>query len=333
LSFATKAHPLAFWQAAERAAKETGKKLRVVMHGYFKPKDMERHFRPLAADILKTAKIDFVMNDDPEFSEGFWAGADIFVSLSDNIQESFGLTPVEAMAAGLPPIVSDWDGYRGAVRDGIDGFLIPTAAPPAAAGFEIAEYYFNQQNYGVALAGTAQSAVVDTNRCAEALIALVNDKNKRRAMSESGHRRAQEVYDWRHIIKGYEELWDELAKKRQAAPPKRGIPPNWQAAHPAFPNPWTMFASFPSGNLTPSDRLRVILEPDAIEALLKHDMNFFVPELLMPKEILLNLIEVIRKAGVISIGEILAGFPPHEQARIWRCAGWMLKLGICERMP
>ena len=34
--------------------------------------------------------------------------------------------PVEAMASGLPVIVSDWDGYKETVRDGVDGFRIPT---------------------------------------------------------------------------------------------------------------------------------------------------------------------------------------------------------------
>ena len=33
----------------------------------------------------------------------------MFVSLSDNIQETFGLTPIEGMASGLPLIVSDAD--------------------------------------------------------------------------------------------------------------------------------------------------------------------------------------------------------------------------------
>ena len=43
-----------------------------------------------------------------------WA-ADVFVSLSDNPQETFGITPLEAMAAELPCLVSDWDGYRESV--------------------------------------------------------------------------------------------------------------------------------------------------------------------------------------------------------------------------
>ena len=30
------------------------------------------------------------------------------------------------MAAGVPLVVSDWNGYRDLVRNGIDGFRVPT---------------------------------------------------------------------------------------------------------------------------------------------------------------------------------------------------------------
>jgi glycosyltransferase involved in cell wall biosynthesis len=331
LSFATKAHPLPLWLAIERAAKTAQRKLRLVMLGYFKPKDMEPHFRNLAADILKTVKYDFVMNDDPRFPEGLWAGADIFVSLSDNVQESFGLTPIEAMAARLPAIVTDWDGYRDGVRDGLDGFLIPTTTPPVATGQLLAENYFNQNNYGVALVAASQSTALDITRCAEALRLLADDDEKRLGMGASGRARAQATFDWRHIIKSYEDLWRDLAQKRKVLPASASVPRDWPAAHPAYPNPWRMFQSFPNGQLVPEDRIHIAMSGEEIEVILKHEMNFFVPDVLVHPNSMRALIESVRKAGSPRVLDILEVFPKPEHMRIWRCVGWMLKHGVCAR--
>jgi len=329
LSFATKSHPLALWQAIERAAQHTNRKLRLVMFGYFKPKDMEPHFRNLAADICKTVKIDFIMNDDPRFPDGLWAAADIFTSLSDNIQESFGLTPIEAMACGLPAVVTDWNGYRGGVRDGLDGFLIPTMTPQPSAGLAIAEAYYNEDNYGVSLMGAAQSTSIDIELCARAIRILAEDDARRRGFGDNARTRAQNIFDWRHIIKAYEELWQDLAKKRQSTKQKAMLPKNWQAVHPSFPNPWQMFRGFPSALLDPQDRMQVVMSKDEIALIMKHEMNFFIPELLVPKDSMLELIDAIRRANVAYVQDILIPFPATEHDRIWRCLGWMLKHGIC----
>lgn len=328
LSFATKAHPLALWQAAQRAARQTKRKLRVVMFGYFKPKDMEAHFKDLAADIGKQAPIEFIMNDDKRFPDGLWAGADIFTSLSDNIQESFGLTPIEAMAAGLPSVITDWDGYRGSIRDGQDGYLIRTTTPPPSAGMAVAEAYYNEENYGVSLMGTAQSTAIDIDQCAKALADLAESAAKRRSFGDSARARAQSVFDWKHIIPAYETLWQELGAKRQTQAHKQAIPPNWQAAHPSFTNPLQMFKSFPSAQLAPGNIIRVVMDKEEIGTIIKHEMNYFLPELLAPKETMLELIEIIRKAGSPSLQNITSAFPVHEQDRILRCVGWMLKHGV-----
>lgn len=68
---------------------------------------------------------------DPEIGS-IWAAADIFCSLSDNVQESFGLAIVEAMAAGLPVVASNWDGYRDTVEHGITGILVDSYMPPVS---------------------------------------------------------------------------------------------------------------------------------------------------------------------------------------------------------
>ncbi|MDR3449489.1 MAG: glycosyltransferase family 4 protein [Alphaproteobacteria bacterium] len=329
LSFATKAHPLPLFLAAERAAQVSGKKVRLVMYGYFKPRDMEPHFRNLAADLCKTVRVEFVTNDDARFPDGLWAGADIFASLSDNVQESFGLTPIEAMAAGLPAVISDWDGYREGVRNGIDGYRVPTVTPQPEAGMDIAAFYYNEENYGVALSGAVQSTGIDIEYCTHAFNLLIGDAEKRREMGNSGRARAQGVFDWKHIIRAYEELWESLADRRRNAPPPRAVPPNWQAVHPAYPNPWQMFADFPSMHLAPADILRVVMNADEVETILRHEMNYFVPDLLLPKDGMRQLVSAIREAGSARVADIFEPFPSSQRNRLQRCLGWMLKHGVC----
>jgi len=329
LSFATKSHPLPLFAAAERAARRTGKKVRLVMFGYFKPKDMEPLFRALAADIAKTVIIEFIMNDDPRFPDGLWAAADIFASLSDNVQESFGLTPIEAMASGLPAIISDWNGYREGIRNGQEGFLIPTTTPPPSTGMAIAQRYYNEENYGVALAATSQSTSVDIEACAHALAVLISDPALRRTLGENGRKRAHDMFDWKHVIQLYENLWRDLSEQRLAAPTAKTLPENWQAMHPAFPNPWQMFKSFPTTHLLPTDILHIAATAGDVDMILRHDINYFVPELLLPREQMLELVALIRKAGSARIENILTVFPIDKRDILWRCLGWMLKHGVC----
>ena len=61
--------------------------------------------------------------------------ADIFVSLADNIQETFGLSVIEAMASSLPLVVSDWNGYKDLVNHGFNGFRIPTEMLTSSSTF------------------------------------------------------------------------------------------------------------------------------------------------------------------------------------------------------
>ena len=59
------------------------------------------------------------------------------------IQETFDLTLLGAMAAGLPVVASDWDGYRYTMRDGIEAFLVPTLGGPfgVGIGLRLADLY------------------------------------------------------------------------------------------------------------------------------------------------------------------------------------------------
>ncbi|MDD3289229.1 MAG: glycosyltransferase family 4 protein, partial [Alphaproteobacteria bacterium] len=272
LSHAIKAHPISMFRAVEEAAKSTGAKIHLIMVGYFVPEDAEPQFRDLAKSFCEKADVQFILSDDPRFPDGLWAAGDIFLSLIDNIQESFGLTPIEAIAANLPRVITDWDGYRDCVSHGIDGFLVRTTQPPAGQGGDIASLLLGGRDmYGGYLAKTALTVAVDYHMAAEAIATLVKNPDLRRSMAQTARQRLPN-YDWKNIIPAYEALWEELANERKMFVAKNPMP-NWPAIPPQVPDPFSMYASFPTAPLKETDRLSVIASSDEIKLLWQHNIN------------------------------------------------------------
>ncbi|MDE2030224.1 MAG: hypothetical protein KGI97_06640, partial [Alphaproteobacteria bacterium] len=180
-----------------------------------------------------------------------------------------------------------------------------------------------------ALAGSVQSTAVDIEWCAQAFAVLIGDANLRRSYGANGQARAREVFDWKNIIPQYEALWNELSEKRRATPPVKAVPDNWAAAHPGFPNPWRMFGGFPTTHILPTDILHIAMDEGEVDTILKHEMNYFVPALLLPREQIKELADVIRRARAVRVQDLLAPFPLDRHDILWRCVGWMLKHGVC----
>lgn len=57
----------------------------------------------------------------------------VFVAVSVNDSESFGVSVIEASACGIPVVVSDCGGLPEVVRDGITGIIVPKRDPAATA--------------------------------------------------------------------------------------------------------------------------------------------------------------------------------------------------------
>ncbi len=102
--------------------------------------------------------------------------SDIFVSPGDSLQESFGISPIEAMAAGVPQIVSDTDGYRDTVVHGETGFLVPTYRCDCIRDLDEAGtllgWRFQQAMLG-------QSIAIDVRKTYEYLSLLIRDRDLR----------------------------------------------------------------------------------------------------------------------------------------------------------
>jgi glycosyltransferase involved in cell wall biosynthesis len=329
LSYATKAHPLPLLKAADLAAQQShGKKVRLVLYGFFKPEAMEPEFRNLAKDICKNIKVDFVLNNDPRFPDGLWAAGDIFASLIDNIQESFGFTPIEAMASGLPAVVSDWDGYRDGVRQGTDGFLIPTISVPAGNNVDVAAHYYNLRNYGDYLIRNNQGVAVDIGAAADALQFLIKNKERRLTMGAEGRKRAVEHYDWRVVIKLYEDLWEDLVVRRRNEASMHPAPAHWPAVHPSYPDPSSMFRGFPSHMLQGTDKLEIVGRAEDIELLARHPMNIFGMDMLLQEAVLSEIMGFLYRQPRATIDDIQKNLHIHDAARLMRSLAWFIKMGL-----
>jgi hypothetical protein len=101
-----------------------GGKMAMLFVGWF-ANDRQAAFRQAAARLAPSVRVSFVDGRKANLRREAGRPPTSFYQLADNVQESFGLAPVEGMAAGLPVVVSDWDGFRDSVVDGETGFLIP----------------------------------------------------------------------------------------------------------------------------------------------------------------------------------------------------------------
>ena len=337
LSYHNKAHPLPLILAAERVAKErraagSGGDVHLVFFGYFTAESFRDDYANLAASICQSAKAHFVENEDQRFPDAVWAGADVFVSLVDNVQESFGLTPIEAMASGLPAIVSDWDGYRDTVRDGTDGYLIPTLAPAPGTGVELVRrYVIGEDVYGEYLAGVSQSVAVDIDATTEALRRLISDPNLRRKIGRAAKKRARETFDWSVVIPAYEALWDELDQRRDVDAPSPSAVQN-AITGPRELDPFSVFRSFPSRTLGPDDRLE--LSDGAAGQLaqrLRHRMNMFLPVHLIELADLPQLLHVLQRTHRVE--DVLAQWPDTSRDKLTLTLVWLVKMGVARHRP
>jgi glycosyltransferase involved in cell wall biosynthesis len=300
LSFHAKGNPAPMYQALEQVARQTP--VVCVEAGVFPNDGIRNGFLAAQKALAPSVRFIWVDGQDEARYRQAWQGADVFVSLSDNIQETFGLTPVEAMAAGMPVVVSDWNGYKETVRDGVDGFRIATVLPPAGMGSDLAlRHALGIDNYDFYIGRASLATVVDPDTLVTALTRLATEPALRAAMGAAGLARAQSVFDWPVILRRYAELADELGRIRAAAG-SQSIEP-W----PMRPDPFARFASFSSATLGGD---WIVAQPADAQARLRDLLglsmaNYAFNETVLPRESLVAMLTVLEKHGAQTVSELL----------------------------
>ena len=103
--------------------------------------------------------------------------------------EPFGITPLEAMACGVPVVASAVGGLIDTVMDGVTGLHVPPRDP---------------------------------DRLADALASLLDHPEACAQYGRAGAERARKLYDWRRIAATTLDVYDRLARGRRLPRARRG---------------------------------------------------------------------------------------------------------------
>jgi glycosyltransferase involved in cell wall biosynthesis len=331
LSFHAKANPAPMYQALEKAS--LTRKIVCIEAGVFPNEYIQKEYIKAQQNLAPHVRFIWADGQQPALYQQSWQAADVFISLSDNIQETFGLTPVEAMAAGLPVIVADWNGYKDTVRDGIDGYRIPTTLPPPGVGGDLAvRHALELDTYDYYIGRTSLATVIHPDALAAAVQTLSDSPALRAQMGAAGLKRVQEEFDWPVILRRYTALADELTTLRAAYNSNNAL--TEKKAWPHRADPFQRFAHFPSQTL--QGNWAVVAKPDSIakfKELSQLSMaSYAFDKNLLPPDNLLALLQHLSANSGLTINALLSALNFATPLGV-RSLLWLWKFDLIEVHP
>lgn len=187
-------------------------------------------------------RVKFVVDFPDGDKRHLLSAADVFVSPVDNVQETFGQSVIEAQAAGLPCVVSDFDGYKDTVDEQVGLRVATWLGAPWGELSQLAPLLYERPLHLV----LGQSVEVDLTELEAALRTVTVDRALRERLGRAAAERAKQRYDWRVIVAALERHWAELSK----------VP--WTPvarAHPLALDFQNQFGHFVTGPTPPEERL------------------------------------------------------------------------------
>ncbi len=330
--------PLPIYLAMQAAQSQlSGQKLHVVFCGQFREDYSRRVFTDGAAKLMPDVGFHLLDGALAQDRRATLSGADVFTFLIDNIQETFGLAPLEGMAAGLPLLVSDWDGMKDTVSPDV-GFRITTRMleGPALAP-EALRYHGGIDNYVQYCGNTSAMTEVDLPELTARILQLARDPDLRAKMGAAALARVRALFDWRVVVPQMQDLWAEQNRIRLAmADQNRRYAPHLL---PIAPSPSALFAGYPTQaqNLG-SLRLRAGPTPVSLaEVLAARNYKALGRIFADPVQIEAALASLhAAGAGGIGIDDLVAqnaaGRAAFSKFDAERIAMWLLKYGFAQRV-
>jgi glycosyltransferase involved in cell wall biosynthesis len=157
-------------------------------------------------DGLRIGGRTIILENFPEILKtSIYAACDVFISPADSIQETFGLSILEAMAHGKPVIATEWSGYRELIIDGETGFLLRTRwssmASAAISPFVAALSAQEISHY------MAQRTVLDIDELITKITLLANDGMIGKKLGCQARQVVLQKYTWAQASRQFLKLW------------------------------------------------------------------------------------------------------------------------------
>ena len=328
LSFHAKANPHPMYTALEDAARESGKRLVLLQCGWFANEFIEKAFKDGARSFCPGIRHLWLDGREETDRQAAWAASDIFLSLSDNIQETFGLTLIEAMAAGKPVIATDWDGYKDIVIPGKTGFLVPTMMPDDAVGDELAlKHAAGSLNYDRYIGLCSQMVSLDQRYLRTVTARLAQEPDLRRQMGEAGRSRAVSVFDWKVVIGQYQELWAVLRERRSRAQSEKK--PQLRGSMADQLPPFRLFSGYPSRLLAGTTRVKVRQAYCSARELLEHPFFTLAKDLVASADTVDGILDSLKDGTAKELSSLEKEFPAPAGV-ITKTVAVLVKMGHLE---
>jgi len=222
LDFYTKFQPDPLLRILEQLRNSSQPTLELVIYGEALNDEQMIQWKRGAKQLAPSVPIHWFPGKNRDISAPLRWASDVFVSLADNPQETFGITPLEAMASGLPCLVSDWDGYRDTVvqageSDEPTGIRIPTRMVEGLGTPESISCINGVLGDRPAIGLLSQGIAVDYEYLKQGLNQLLENEPLRSALGKAGQRRVNRIYDWKVVIEQWRALIQSLAERRARA--------------------------------------------------------------------------------------------------------------------
>jgi glycosyltransferase involved in cell wall biosynthesis len=201
--------------------KEKFNNVRLLIAGNAEDKGYETALRLLARECSLADNVEFRLNFPNYLKRYIYGCADIFVSPVDNIQETFGLSIIEAMACGLPVVAPNWSGYRELIADEESGFLVDTWIRPSNIEAINITGAASRNLDGERL--MAASTIIDAEQLAERISLLIGSAELRCSMGNKGHQIVTEKYTWNVVMKKFISIWNDQIQIASAMQDRRSF--------------------------------------------------------------------------------------------------------------